>query len=107
MDIICFNAIQESINHWKKDIKEELEKGRNVFINTMRWMDSNESLPTGVENCSLCKLFFAGDCFECPLYESRQGCLKYNSPYRKFMNNPCLETTNKMIEALKSLLKEG
>lgn len=118
-------AIKDSIEHWEINVLKPSKSGKQ-FKKTLtgglddgKWIDE-----TIVKSCDrffpLCEwhnnnyiysareLVTIHHCTGCPLHDSGNGCDSYSeNPYRKFEQNPCIETAQAMIDTLKSLLPEG
>ena len=101
-------AIKDSIKHWEEDILNPLRKGRKILIinpdhlKSYYWGDTGESVKMGSWCCPLCKLF-SSDCKYCPL----ESCVLKGDAYVVFLDNPCFETAQGMVDKLDSLLPEG
>lgn len=101
-------AVENSIKHWEKDFIARFKKGD--CISSSRWLSDSSRIKWGSHYCSLCELFWLDgeDCNkECPLNIIGKGCLddNHSSPYHNFSDNPCLETAETMVQALKETLR--
>lgn len=117
-------AIKDSIEHWEKDIVKPLKECLEIFSKIDReknryrlyWKHMfrtffDRKVKCYAPDCQLCKIFKCGEDsyntpLECPLQKVDECCLNRESVYYNFIDNPCLETAEAMIEALESLLPE-
>lgn len=105
-------AVKESIGHWQRDILNPLKKNRKIsrkdFV--LYWKDTKEEVKCQAEDCTLCDLDQLRHIFACELcpYHVKygHGC---DSPrtgdWRRFFNKPNLINAQKMVDALKGILK--
>jgi hypothetical protein len=105
-------AIKDSIVHWEQDILKPLKDGRSVirkilgqsFWSKTKTFNEFNIVKYRSEDCPLCNIFIHNyHCGDCPLKEI-SCCMDDESSYRQFVDNPCIETAEAMIETLKSLL---
>ena len=97
-------AIQDSIEHWKKDILKPLQDGEKIDMKTgtLYW-ENGHKVKCYDTDCSLCILVH-NDCYKCPLTEYGCHTEVENSPYKQFIFNPCLETAQNMVMVLQDTL---
>ncbi len=100
--------IKDSIKHWQRDILKPLQKGRKTMYKKggyfLRWKDTLQVVPVYGDYCPLCE-YTKECCSICPLAIKDLGCNDAGSPWRKFINRHTVQNAQKMIDALKSLLK--
>ena len=103
--------IEESIQHWEKDILEPLLQGRKIIftynLDSLVWEDDNTLVPCCSGSCPLCQAYMDSDfsCDKCP-YKIQYGnvCGKKGESWYQFYLTPNIETAKAMIEKLKYLL---
>ena len=106
-------AIQDSVEHWQRDIIEELEKGREIERGVgvpweggtlLLWKDTGEAVDCYDDDCALCQLEGYG-CVNCPyyiFYEFR--CSDVEGHWTAFDDEPNLENAKAMKQSLQKLL---
>jgi hypothetical protein len=108
-------ALEKSIEHWKKDILNRLEKDKIDLMQkddsqSLCWKSNNERVVCFASCCPLCQLFLIktidGNCMHCPytLFHD-YTCNSNRSGWRKFVKDPCKETAKQMVKELKDALK--
>lgn len=94
-------AIEASIEHWEKDMIAKFKEGRRVVGG--RWDDGSE-FKDGAKYCPLCIAYRY--CSKCPyfLYYGRL-CDSLGEVWGLWRRNPCLETAQDVVNALKKMLE--
>ncbi len=100
-------ACLASAEHWRRDILEPLKSGKEIIYveeEGLCWDDTKEDVPCYDDNCPMCKEYL--DCDSCPLKISFTYCGHEGSPWTEFLDNPCIETAQNMVDILERLAKE-
>lgn len=109
-------AVKDSVKHWKKDIRDRLEKGDLILTDYFPyiWSSDNSAVKMYDENCALCLLLknnnvygfkFCTDCVYYKKYGVFCTGLNNTGAWENFRQNPTLRTCNKMIKALENILE--
>ena len=73
-------ALQKSIEHWERMVAWAKKQDKKLkFDRDYMCLEIGES--TGPGGCTLCSIYYLGDCYGCPLDE-KYNCLRPDSPYR-------------------------
>jgi hypothetical protein len=94
--------VEDSIRHWQVDIVEPLQAGRTIDKESciyLTWTDTEEMVKCYDEDCALCQEYNS-TCKKC-YFTFYYGNPCYSSIWNAFTSNPCLETAQAMLEALK------
>lgn len=94
-------AIRKSVKHWVIDIYWPLLKGDYIYkeynvdenVDDLIWSNTEKLVPIFTNDCALCVLCVS--CRRCPLRSCND-----ESPYGRFIANPCLKTAKGMINKL-------
>jgi hypothetical protein len=110
-------AVQESRDHWEKDICVPLREGDSVVLDLLRWKSDRRGVQISPNDCALCKKHLGFSRWAtcrgnqtnspCPLYLRGKMCGALGSPYLKFRNEPTLQNAEAMRDALQEILDEG
>lgn len=108
-------AVESSIAHWKKDIRNRLEKGDSILTDYVIyvWSSDNSTVKMYEDNCALCLLLKNKNvsglkfCIDCAYYKKYDvGCTnRYTGVWENFRRNPTLRNCDKMIESLEKILE--
>jgi hypothetical protein len=107
-------AIQDTINHWEKDIRSNLLKGLNISVSRnglLRWKN-RKTVNCYAKDFAMCQISLKPDktlnCSICPYYRYHgETCDDRDSQWFAFATNPCLETCENMITSLNELLEQN
>lgn len=99
-----WKALDKSIEHWEKDIITPLRDEKIAIVKDwtgqLKWgVSCGDFVPSNSCDCPMCRLF-DDNCVRCPLEHHNVGCNHIDSPWMKFLLNPCLSTALHMKETL-------
>jgi hypothetical protein len=98
-------AVQESRDHWERDICVPLRNGDSITEDlSLSWESDGKPVPISGDSCALCQRHTS--CRQCPLFPRRKACGNPYSPYGKFWDNPTLKNAEAMRDALQEILDE-
>ena len=106
-------AVENSINHWKKDIQKHFLDGDEIIVVEdgysvkLVWEKTGKKVKDTSKHCSLCKKAISLGCSVCPYYKYYGfKCEDYEyGHWKKWRFQPNLKNCDNMIKALERILK--